>query len=90
GDDPGELIEVSAGSIAVFSSTSLHRSTANNTPQQRRAYLAQYSREPIAHSNGSMWSQAVPFMKAGKFIYDAESDDGSHWVNERITQQAHR
>lgn len=80
GDDPGELIEVTAGSIAVFSSTSLHRSTANRTAHQRRAYLAQYSKEPIAHSSGSLWSQAVPFIKAGKRVYDAELDDGSRWV----------
>lgn len=86
GDDPGDLIEVTAGSIAVFSSTSLHRSTANNTPLQRRAYLAQYSKEPIAHSNGSMWSQAVPFVKAGKRIYDADLDDGSRWVREGVTK----
>lgn len=74
GDDPGELIEVSAGSIAVFTSTSLHRSTANTTPRQRRAYLAQYSKAPIHHSNGSLWAQAVPFIEGGKRVYDAEAD----------------
>ena len=43
GDDPGVLIEAPAGSIAVFSSTSLHRSDANTTTRLRRAYLTQYS-----------------------------------------------
>ena len=31
GDDPGELVEMPAGSVAVFQSTSLHRSGANTT-----------------------------------------------------------
>jgi ectoine hydroxylase-related dioxygenase (phytanoyl-CoA dioxygenase family) len=76
GDDPGELIEVAAGSIVVFSSTSLHRSSTNTTKQTRRAYLAQYSDVPIQHSNGSQWAQAVPFLKNGAMIYDAEADRG--------------
>ena len=74
GDDPGELIEVNAGSIVVFSSTSLHRSTANSPPYSRRAYLAQYSKEVIHHSDGSMWAQAVPFIKNGRNIYNRHKD----------------
>ncbi len=76
GDDPGELIEVAAGSIVVFSSTSLHRSSANTTHRQRRAYLAQYSAVPIQRSDGSRWAQAVPFVKNREMIYDADADTG--------------
>jgi ectoine hydroxylase-related dioxygenase (phytanoyl-CoA dioxygenase family) len=47
GDDPGDPVEVPAGSIACFSSTLFHRSGPNTTDHVRRVYLAQYSREPI-------------------------------------------
>ena len=47
GADRGVAVAVSAGSILVFSSTTLHSSGANTTEQARRAYLVQYSPEPI-------------------------------------------
>ena len=77
GDDPGELIEMAAGSIAVFSSTSLHRSGPNTTGELRRAYLTQYSSEPIYSSRGELWAQAVPFLADGQLVYDAAHDDGT-------------
>ena len=76
GDDPGELVEMPAGSVAVFQSTSLHRSGANTTRSPRRAYLAQYSREPIHASSGDLWGLAVPFAAAGKRVCDAAADAG--------------
>ena len=83
GDDPGELIEVAAGSIAVFSSTSLHQSSANTTTQTRRAYLAQYSKAPLLASNGDLWSQAVPFVKNGEYVYDRATDTAERWTAKR-------
>ena len=74
GDKPGVEITVPRGSIVVFSSTSLHRSSANRTNKRRRAYLAQYSAEPIYSSSGKLWSMAVPFVKDGNVIYDHDSD----------------
>lgn len=74
GEHPGVPINVPKGSIVVFSSTSLHRSGANNTDRRRRAYLAQYTAEPLYSSNGKLWSQAVPFVKDGKIIYDRSKD----------------
>src|SRR6266699_3757023 len=47
GEDPGEPVIAPAGSIACFSSTTLHRSGPNTTNQLRRVYLAQYSAQPI-------------------------------------------
>jgi ectoine hydroxylase-related dioxygenase (phytanoyl-CoA dioxygenase family) len=47
GRDPGEPVFVPAGSLAVFSSQTLHRSGANTTKNMRRVYLAQYSCAPI-------------------------------------------
>jgi ectoine hydroxylase-related dioxygenase (phytanoyl-CoA dioxygenase family) len=53
GDDPGDPMIVSAGSIVCFSSTLLHRSGANTTDHMRRVYVAQYSAEPILNEEGS-------------------------------------
>ena len=74
GDDPGELCEMPAGSIAVFTSTNLHRSGANTTERQRRAYLAQYTAAPIYSTSGELWAQAVPFVAEGKNVYDPAAD----------------
>lgn len=47
GDDPGIPIECPAGTIVAFSSLTLHRSGANTTAARRRAYVCQYSPEPM-------------------------------------------
>ncbi|WP_425038271.1 phytanoyl-CoA dioxygenase family protein [Primorskyibacter sp. S187A] len=47
GAEPGQPALMSAGGIVVFSSLTLHRSSANTSDAPRRAYLAQYSTEPI-------------------------------------------
>jgi ectoine hydroxylase-related dioxygenase (phytanoyl-CoA dioxygenase family) len=52
GEDPGDPVTVSAGTIACFSSTIFHRSGANTTDRMRRVYLAQYSAEPILNEDG--------------------------------------
>ena len=60
GDDPGDPVVAPAGTIAVFSSTILHRSGPNRTNQMRRVYLAQYSAEPIVNPDGSLRRSAIP------------------------------
>ena len=47
GDDPGKAMTCSAGTVVAFSSLTLHRSGPNSTDAPRRAYIAQYSPEPI-------------------------------------------
>ncbi len=47
GDDPGLPMTCRAGTLVAFSSRTLHRSGENRTDRPRRAYLAQYSSEPI-------------------------------------------
>jgi ectoine hydroxylase-related dioxygenase (phytanoyl-CoA dioxygenase family) len=74
GDDPGVAVIVPAGSVACFSSTSLHCSGANRRDAMRRVYLTQYSGEPLLRSDGSMWAETVPFVKGGKNVYDPGSD----------------
>lgn len=60
GDARGEAVVCPAGSIAVFSSLTLHRSGANTTDRLRRVYLAQYSPEPIQNPDGSLRRSAIP------------------------------
>ncbi|OGB67147.1 MAG: phytanoyl-CoA dioxygenase [Caldithrix sp. RBG_13_44_9] len=68
GDDPGIPVICPAGSIAVFSSTSFHRSGANTTDQMRRAYSIQFSPEPVLEADGSLKGLAEPFLKDGKRV----------------------
>ncbi len=49
GTDPGQPMTCPAGTIVAFSSLTLHRSGPNSTDRARRAYVCQYSTEPIRH-----------------------------------------
>jgi len=62
GTDPGEFIKCGAGSMLVFSSVTLHRSSMNNTDSMRRAYSIQFSPEPIYEADGSLKGLAEPFL----------------------------
>lgn len=63
GDDPGDPVEVSAGSLVAFTSHTLHRSTPNTTSDMRRVYLLQYSAAPILNPDGSPYQRADPFVR---------------------------
>lgn len=58
GPDPGELLEVPAGSIVAMSSTTFHRTGENRSSRVRRAFLASYSPTPITASDGTLWNRA--------------------------------
>ena len=47
GSDPGLPMTCPAGTIVAFSSLTLHRSGPNTTAAPRRAYVCQYSAEPL-------------------------------------------
>lgn len=68
GHEEGIPIEVPAGSLVVFSSMVLHRTGANRTSRQRRAYFAEYTPEPIVDFDGSPWNLAIPFIRAGRRV----------------------
>ncbi|MHA1566515.1 MAG: phytanoyl-CoA dioxygenase family protein [Alphaproteobacteria bacterium] len=53
GDDPGIPVIAPAGSMAVFTCNTFHRSGGNKTERPRRAYLGQYSKQPILRPDGS-------------------------------------
>jgi ectoine hydroxylase-related dioxygenase (phytanoyl-CoA dioxygenase family) len=73
GDDPGIPVIVPAGSIAVFSSTLLHRSGFNSSDRFRRAWIAQYSAEPIYKKDSTTepMFNAEPFLKDGERVRTA-------------------
>jgi ectoine hydroxylase-related dioxygenase (phytanoyl-CoA dioxygenase family) len=68
GDDPGDPVIVPAGSMAVFSSRTFHRSTANLTNELRRAWLLQYTAEPMYRPDGSLQIRAEPFLDQGRIV----------------------
>jgi ectoine hydroxylase-related dioxygenase (phytanoyl-CoA dioxygenase family) len=68
GDDPGVPITAPAGSIAVFSSVTLHRSGANRSPGTRRIYLIQYSDAAITGPDGKLKGRDEPFLRGGEMV----------------------
>lgn len=67
GREPGVPAVVPAGSLVVFSSLSFHRSGANLTDKMRRAYVTQYSPEPIYRpETQELMHLGVPFLEEGK------------------------
>ena len=64
GKEPGIPAIVPAGSLVVFSSLTFHRSGANTTDRMRRAYVTQYSPQPILRPEDHQpMHLAVPFRK---------------------------
>jgi hypothetical protein len=75
GDEAGVPAVVPAGSVVVFSSLSFHRSGANTTDRMRRAYVTQYSPEPIRRpDDGRIMHLAVPFLADGKPVHPGAAD----------------
>jgi len=70
GREPGVAAVVPAGSVVVFSSLTFHRSGPNRTNRMRRAYVTQYSPEPI-HQPGTPQPLhlAEPFLKDGHNVH---------------------
>jgi ectoine hydroxylase-related dioxygenase (phytanoyl-CoA dioxygenase family) len=69
GSEPGIPAVVPAGSLVVFSSLTFHRSGANTTDQMRRAYVTQYSVEPIVQpGTDELLHLGVPFLKHGQVV----------------------
>ena len=78
GSEIGIPLVMPAGSVAVFSSLSFHRSGANTTDRMRRAYVTQYSAEPIyAPGQSDPMHLAVPFLEHGRPLVTAATDSES-------------
>lgn len=66
GDDPGDPVEVPAGTVVAFSTHLLHRSGPNTTGKPRRGYVVQFSAEPIMRADGSgPVNMAEPHIRGG-------------------------
>ncbi len=74
GSEPGVPAVVPAGSLVVFSSLTFHRSGPNTTDRMRRAYVTQYSAEPIRRpDSGELMHLADPFLQDGNRIIGPEA-----------------
>lgn len=72
----GVPVRARAGSVVVFSSLTLHSSGPNSTNRMRRAYLAQYSPEPVLTADHRMlWGNALPFLKDGARVVGSTMPD---------------
>ena len=66
GKEPGVAAIVPAGSLVVFSSLCFHCSGPNTTDKMRRAYVTQYSAQPICKpGTDTPMHLAVPFLSNG-------------------------
>lgn len=70
GNDPGDLIEVPAGTLVAFSSFLLHRSGANLSDNPRRSYFIAFTPELLHHSDllKGVYSSGETFLKDGKMV----------------------
>lgn len=69
GNEEGIAAIVPAGSLVVFSSLTFHRSGANTTDKMRRAYVTQYSAEPLYKPNTQeLMHLGVPFLNNGSIV----------------------
>lgn len=69
GREKGVAAVLPAGSLVVFSSLSFHSSGANSTDRMRRAYVTQYSPEPIYQpGTEEPMHLAEPFLRDGRAV----------------------
>ena len=68
GDDPGDLMEVAAGSVVVFSALTLHGSGANGTRAPRRALNIAYTQSRYVDAGAR---KGVAFIKHGRITDEA-------------------
>ncbi len=69
GREQGVPAIVPAGSLVVFSSLTFHRSGANTTNRMRRAYVTQYSAEPVYQpASEQLMHLAHPFLRDGAVV----------------------
>lgn len=73
GDDPGDPVEVPAGSLVAFSSFLLHRSGPNTTDKPRRSYFIAYTPTLFTHQDAAKGAYSPcgePFLKDGRRVKD--------------------
>jgi ectoine hydroxylase-related dioxygenase (phytanoyl-CoA dioxygenase family) len=89
GSDPGIPAIVPAGSIVLFSSVTFHASSANTSGRMRRAYLAQYSVEPLLTADGSkLWGNAEPLLRDGRIVAGEAAPAIESWDGHESTAKS--
>ncbi len=70
GDDPGDPVEVPAGTLVAFSSFLLHKSGANTTGKPRRSYFIAFTPTLFTHADESkgVYSSGEPLLKDGRLV----------------------
>lgn len=70
GDDPGEIVEVKAGTLVAFSSCLLHKSGANTTDKPRRSYFIAFTPELFTYNDPSkgVYSSGEALMINGQLM----------------------
>jgi ectoine hydroxylase-related dioxygenase (phytanoyl-CoA dioxygenase family) len=74
GNDPGDVMEISAGSVVVFSALTLHGSGTNSSAEPRRALNIAYSQTTISHQEYQTTGKPhtlVDFIVGGKLTENA-------------------
>jgi ectoine hydroxylase-related dioxygenase (phytanoyl-CoA dioxygenase family) len=74
GDHPGYPAILNAGDVAIFSSTTFHRSGANLTDKPRRTLLIQFSPAPISKDGKNPLFWAEPFIQDGKRVKEVPTE----------------
>lgn len=73
GEDPGDPVEVPAGTLVAFSSFLLHKSGANTTDKPRRSYFVAFTPTLFTHADASKgaYSSGEPLLKDGRLVAGA-------------------
>jgi ectoine hydroxylase-related dioxygenase (phytanoyl-CoA dioxygenase family) len=71
GNDPGDLVEVNAGTLVAFSSFLLHKSGANLTNRPRRSYFIAFTPDLFTYADdpNKLYNSGEPFLQRGKLIF---------------------
>lgn len=68
----GTMLPVPAGSVVVMSGLLPHRSGLNTSDTVRRAYLCQFSPQPVVDDRGRAIQMAVPLLRDGLPVRETE------------------
>jgi ectoine hydroxylase-related dioxygenase (phytanoyl-CoA dioxygenase family) len=68
GSFPEQILEVPAGSLIVLSGLLPHRSGLNGADEIRRAYLCQFSPQPVVDDRGEAIQMAEPVLRDGSAV----------------------
>jgi phytanoyl-CoA hydroxylase len=67
--DQGVRVPVTAGSMAVFSSLTFHKSGPNTSNGPRKAYVIQYSKSPLRHAiSGELVKSEIAVARSGQAV----------------------